>query len=124
MGDTSKLEIECEQCGADALVVREPIYDGFSRIGESLRCSNCGYEYACEDDLPFKTVEKEIKIFDDADRSEKVSVFREDEKHAVCRYCRHYVVNPFTQWCGMHKKEVEATDACDCFERQLESEEV
>ncbi len=115
MDDKSKLEIQCRQCGADAFVVREPIYDGFSKAGELLRCSNCGYEYDSEESLPFKTYEK-TKIFDESDRSERVEVFREDEKNVVCRYCRHYVVNPFTQWCGVHKKEVEATDTCDSFE--------
>jgi hypothetical protein len=108
------LEINCTACNADTLLKREPVYEGFSKTGEELSCTSCGHVYACEADVPFK-VERKIEIFTDADRPDIVSVFSEDEKQRVCRYCKHYVVNPFAQRCDLHRKFVEATDDCADF---------
>ena len=98
---------------------REPVYDGFQKTGEQLFCSACGAEFSSEDDVPFVSISKPA-IFTDADRSQDVEVFGESEKHCYCHYCANYVVNPFMQWCSLHKKEIEATDTCDRFERREE----
>lgn len=34
----------------------------------------------------------------------------------ICRHCVHYVVNPFTQKCMLHHRDVSATDTCPDFE--------
>jgi len=111
----SAVEIICSKCGAETLLRREPIYDGFKKIGEKLICSACGYEYASEEDVPFKTATAQPHIFTESDRPVEVKVFEEGENRKLCRYCAHYVVNPFTQYCSLHKKEVQATDTCDNF---------
>ncbi len=109
------MEIRCSACGAEALLVRRPKYDGFKKVGETLTCSACGHEYAREEDVPFQGLRRP-KVFSDADRSAKVEVFEAHEADRICRYCAHYLINPFTQWCSLHMKEVEATDSCDQFE--------
>ena len=109
------MEIVCRACGKDTLIRRDPVYDGFRKTGERLLCASCGHVYAGEADVPFR-IEKRPSIFSDADKSRKVEVFRENEKGHTCRYCKHYLVNPFTQRCGVHFKEVQATDSCDDFE--------
>ena len=109
------VEIICSHCGADTLLNREAVYDGFVRTGEKLTCSACGFEYASEEDVPFKTGTAEPQIFTDADRSASVEVFDEDENARLCRYCANYIVNPFTQYCSLHRKEVQATDSCGQF---------
>ena len=111
------VEIICSACGADTLLIRTPKYDGFTKVGETLACTSCGHEYATEENVPFKG-RKVLQVFSDADRSAKVEVFHEDEKDRLCRYCMNYIVNPFTQWCSLHKKEVEATDTCPRFKRR------
>lgn len=112
----SAVEIICRNCGADALLHREAVYDGFTKSGEKLTCSACGHEYADEADVPFKSKKADPVIFTEADRSAKVEVFNEDEAQRLCRLCANYIVNPFTQFCAIHKKEVQATDTCDRFE--------
>ncbi|MFH0954094.1 MAG: hypothetical protein V1873_07170 [Verrucomicrobiota bacterium] len=114
MGEAKPVEIICSACGADTLLMRKPKYDGFTKVGESLLCASCGHEYAAEAEVPFKGRPKP-QVFTDADKSAKVEVFHEDEKGRICRYCLSYLVNPFTQWCSVHKKEVEATDTCPKF---------
>ena len=114
-----QVEIICSSCGDDALLIRSPIYDGFKKIGERLTCAQCGHEYANEDSVPFKQ-ERHAQVFVDSDAPRKVVVFREDEKGRTCRYCENYVVNPFTQRCGIRMKTVEATDTCADFTRKQE----
>jgi len=111
----SAVEIICKSCGADTLLKREAVYDGFTKTREKLVCSSCGFEYASEAEVPFKARQSEPEIFTDADRSAKVEVFDESENKSLCRYCVNYVVNPFTQFCAVQKKEVQATDTCGQF---------
>jgi len=117
------VEIICRNCGADTLLNREAVYDGFTKSGEKLTCSSCGFEYAAEDDVPFKAKNAAPKIFTDADRSAKVEIFDEAENKRLCRYCANYIVNPFTQFCAIHKKEVQATDTCEQFEEASDQNE-
>jgi len=108
------VEIICAACGADTLIRREPVYDGFRKAGERLVCVSCGHVYPCEEEVPFKT-DKKPAVFGAEDRPETIRVFTDDERGGTCRLCRHYVKNPFVQRCGLHGKPVEATDFCGDF---------
>ena len=119
----SAVEIICRNCGADTLLNREAIYDGFAKTGDKLTCSSCGFEYVGENNVPYKTKKSAPVIFTEADRSAKVEVFDESENKRLCRYCANYIVNPFTQFCSTHKKEVQATDTCERFEEAAEQDE-
>ncbi|MBN2302647.1 MAG: hypothetical protein JXN60_09040 [Lentisphaerae bacterium] len=109
------LEIICSQCGADTFVRREPRYEGFSKVGENCVCVACGHVYENENDVPFKK-KQQVSVFDADDVPVKIEIFKDNERHRNCRYCKHYLVNPFTQRCGLHDKPVAATDYCDEFE--------
>ncbi len=119
----STVEIICTSCGADTLLKREAVYDGFTKTGEKLVCPACGFEYASEEEVPFKEKKSDPEIFTEADRSAKVEVFDEGENRNICRYCANYIVNPFTQFCAIHNKEVQATDTCERFEQSEENDE-
>lgn len=110
------VEIHCSACGAEAFLSREPVYEGFKKVGEALSCSACGFVFESEESVPYKEKESVPVIFTDADRSEKVEVFEAGENKRLCRYCVEYVVNPFMQFCSHHKKEVQATDSCEQFD--------
>ena len=109
------VEMNCPGCGDEALLRREPVYEGFTKTGETLTCSSCGHVFASEGEVPFLDGPKRPAVFSAADRSRKVEIFESDEKGRNCRYCAHYVVNPFIQRCGLHHKEVAATDLCADF---------
>ncbi|MBP7829432.1 MAG: hypothetical protein KA248_05905 [Kiritimatiellae bacterium] len=119
MPESKGIEIVCAACGAEALLRREPRYEGFRKTGEILTCAACGHEYASEEEVPFKEKGRP-HVFSEADRSAPVHVFREGEAERLCRHCVHYVINPFMQWCGLHRREVEATDTCARFQRKPE----
>jgi hypothetical protein len=123
MGTTEKrLQIVCGACGADTFLKREPVYEGFRKTGERLRCADCGHEYADPAAVPYKGVSGP-RVFTDADRSKVVQIFRGDERGRNCRHCRHYVVSPFVQRCGLHNIEVQATDLCDRFAAKANDDE-
>lgn len=112
---TSKaFQIHCSACGEDSWLKKDPIYDGFRKTGERLLCAACGHVYASEAEVPYKGASRP-RVFSDKDRSKTVDVFAATEKGRNCRHCEHFVVNPFTQRCGLHFRVVEATDVCDDF---------
>jgi len=114
---TMGVEIVCTACGRESLLKREPNYEGFKKVGETLSCSSCGHVYGAEAEVPFK--EKHApKIFDSSDAPRVVNVFKEDEAERLCRHCRDFVVNPFLQRCGKHGRLVEATDTCRDFTKR------
>lgn len=115
------IEINCPACGREALLMRTPQYEGFTRVGETLSCALCGHVFSDEAEIPFKH-RREVKVFNADDAPKKVKVFAAHEADRLCRHCVHYVVNPFMQWCGLHRKEVEATDTCRRFERKAVEE--
>ena len=108
----------CPGCGRDALSLVKPRYDGFKRVGEDRVCASCGFAYPPDTGAP-KPPPKP-RVFTDEDRPAPIHAFAQGEADALCRRCAHYVVNPFRQWCGLHRREVEATDTCDQFERMPE----
>jgi hypothetical protein len=116
------VEIVCSACGADTLLKREPQYEGFRKVGERLLCTSCGHEYPSEAEVPFRQKRK-LDVFTADDAPKVVRVFANDEKGRNCRYCRHYVVNPFTQRCGLHDRVVQATGYCEDFDPQLPRQE-
>ena len=115
-------EIVCSACGQEVLVRCEPVYDGFKKTGEVFVCVSCGHRYENESELPVKKTDA-AAIFTDADRSKTVDVFAGDEKGRNCRHCVCYVVNPFVQRCSLHDLTVEATDCCNDFAREGESDD-
>jgi predicted RNA-binding Zn-ribbon protein involved in translation (DUF1610 family) len=111
----TSIEIICTHCGEDALLRREPVYEGLRKTGEELSCSACGFIFASEAEVPFKKKPVTPPIFTDADRFVTVLIFKKNENACLCRYCANYVVNPFVQFCARHKKEVQAADSCPQF---------
>ena len=107
-------EAFCPTCGKETLAIKEVVFDGFTRVGEQLKCSVCGHVFAAPDE-PQAPAKKTPTIFTEDDWSPALKIFGEGENTTLCRYCTHYTVNPFRQWCGLHHREVEATDTCDQF---------
>lgn len=116
------VEIVCKACGEETLLRREPVYDGFKKVGEKLFCTSCGHEYSDETSINFQEHRKP-KVFDEDDTPRKLDIFNDDDKEKNCRHCAHYVVNPFTQRCGLHEKVVEATDLCFDFVKKEEKKD-
>lgn len=114
------MEIQCASCGQRALVRAEPVYDGFKKVGEAFVCTACGRRYASAAETPFARGPERPRVFTESDRPRALSVFSDDERQKSCGWCAHFVVNPFSQRCGLTNKETQATDLCVRFEKRAE----
>ncbi len=113
------IEIQCAACGKLTLARAEPLYDGFKKTGEAFICTGCGARYASAAETPFASAAPaRPHIFSDADKPRPLSIFSDDERQRSCGWCRHFVVNPFSQRCGLSNKATEATDLCARFEKK------
>ncbi|MCL1921696.1 MAG: hypothetical protein FWG50_11605 [Kiritimatiellaeota bacterium] len=113
-----RLEIRCSGCGEVTLVRTEAVYEGFTRIGEAYICTSCGKRYASAEETPFAAADKKPQVFTEADREVALTVFDADERQHCCGWCKHMVLNPFGQRCGVSNRFTEATDICEHFEKQ------
>jgi hypothetical protein len=114
------MEINCTFCHATALVRPEPLYDGFKKTGEAFVCTACGARYASAAETPFVKGPARPRVFTDDDRARAPSIFSDDERQRCCGWCAHFVVNPFSQRCGLTNRETQATDLCVRFEKKAE----
>lgn len=103
-------EIECTACGQTAWARIEPVYEGFQRVGEEVVCTACGHRYA--DAAPFAATAGRPQVFTAADKPCPLNIFADDERRTSCGWCAHFVVNPFSQRCGITNRETQATDLC------------
>ena len=94
--------ILCPACGEESAVKWIKKYDGFVEIGGVKTCAFCGHEFG--EDEP------------ECLREEAPAWTKDKNLRKICRHCRHYVLNPFAQKCGLTQKEVEATDSCGRFQ--------
>lgn len=104
----------CPGCRTESWVRREPQYEGFRKTGERLSCAACGHRFESEAEIPYAG-RQAPRVFRDEDKPRPLQVFQDSERGHTCRHCGHYVVNPFVQRCGLHFREVQATDTCDDF---------
>ena len=112
----------CAHCQQEAWIQEETIYDGFTPRRTVLVCALCGA--ACPPEITAKTEADSplVNLFGTLEKAPEI--FSENEAKNLYRYCGSYVVNPFTQFCSHHKKEVEATDSCPAFTPRRNSENV
>jgi ribosomal protein S27E len=116
------MEIQCSGCGEIALVRVEPVYEGFKKTGEVFVCTSCGKRYGTAEDTPFVDAPKKPQVFTDADKETAPSVFDDSERQRCCAWCKHMVLNPFGQRCGVTNRFTEATDLCGHFEKKKDEE--
>ena len=117
----STMEIRCRACGRVTLARPEPVYEEFRKVAETFVCTACGHRYPSRNETPFLHADTRPAVFSEADKPAVVRVFRSDEHRRSCAWCRHFIVNPFYQRCGLTNREVEATDVCVRFSAKPES---
>ncbi len=110
------MEIKCRKCGTVAIARPEPVYEGFKKTATSYICTECGEVYPTEAETPFVSKPDRPALFSEEDKPEVISIFDDDERRRCCSWCRHFVVNPFSQRCGLTNRETDATDICPHFE--------
>ena len=116
------MEIRCAACRHLTLARAEPVYEDFKKVAETFVCSACGHRYPSREATPFVDADGRPRVFSDADKPAAVKIFKSDERRRSCAWCRHFIVNPFSQRCGLNNREVEATDVCARFSAKPDSQ--
>lgn len=114
----NNLEIHCAVCGRTTLARKEAVYEGFKKTGELFICTGCGTRFDSAAETPFVQQEIRPSVFSADDKPLPPAIFSDDERQRSCGWCRQFVVNPFSQRCGLTNKETQATDLCAQFERK------
>jgi len=117
------MEAKCPQCEKPTLFTSEAVYEGFSKVGEVMKCTECGHEMADTDIEAASSLAPKPEVFGEEDQPESMRLVGQGDPLKTCRHCQHYVENPFTQRCSLHRKEVQATDSCERFEVRKEEDE-
>lgn len=114
------LEINCTACGKTAFVRAEPVFHGFTKVGEAYICLACGHRYASAAETPFveSTGENGGGLFHATPKKDLADLLGIDGRHHSCRWCAHWILHPFEQRCGLTNKKTESTDECDRFEEK------
>ena len=109
------MEIRCTACRHLTLARAEPVYEDFKKVAEAFVCTACGHRYESRASTPFVDAEGRPRVFSEADKPAAVKVFKSDERRRSCAWCRYFIVNPFSQRCGLNNRTVDATDVCARF---------
>ncbi len=110
----------CKTCGEVTLWIARPVFDGFRKTADRVLCSDCGEEQQAPvmpvapaaAPPPKRTLPS---LFDESDRPVEFRLADEGDSRHMCRHCKHYLVNAFTQRCALTLTEVKATDSCPQF---------
>ena len=98
----------CEGCGQESAIRTEKIFGpALNIVGERYVCGFCGCEVQPQNVK--KPHYSAPKVLDGGI----------DER--LCRNCENYFINPFTQRCALHRKEVMPLDTCEDFNKKEKS---
>ena len=110
----------CKTCGEVTLWIAKPVFDGFSKTGDRIVCSDCGTEQQAPSASVSVAAASPPKralpsLFDESDRPAETRLADDGDSRHMCRHCKNYLVNAFTQRCALTLTEVKATDSCPQF---------
>ena len=120
------MQFTCPHCGQDSVVTLETEMDGWTKVGESLRCAMCRarlldvVEERSHDDVPVKDETGKTDLLDFLGTNERVrdELIDDDGLRRFCKNCTHLLEHPFKVFCLLHKKTVNPMDDCSEFDRK------
>jgi len=102
--------------------------NGWTKVGEVLKCAACSAVVANAEESSAKTPEKasseameRLRGFLGADTLEKPKVNLSDSDKRFCKDCVHLVRHPFVLRCDLDNHTVDSMDDCPKFERAPDS---
>lgn len=115
--------IKCPHCGADSFLKKESVMDGWTKVGEVLKCVSCSAVIAdCAAEEPAgqkqSAASDRLKQFLGVDGVETVKVSLTKDDRQFCKDCKHIVAHPFQLRCMLTGNEVNPMDDCPEFKRK------
>ncbi len=115
--------IKCPHCGADSFLKKESVMDGWTKVGEVLKCvscsavvANCSEEKAAEEKQT--AASDRLKQFLGVDEVETIKVSLSEDDKRFCKDCENVVSHPFQLRCALTGNGVNPMDDCLEFKRK------
>lgn len=112
---------DCPHCGQNTFLKKESVMDGWTKVGEVLKCASCSalIEEIKPEDAPPKD-RKEVSKSALLDllgetEAEKTNLEFLNEDTRFCRDCAHAVANAFRLYCSKWDKDVNPMNDCPSY---------
>lgn len=116
---------DCPHCGNNSFLKKESVMDGWTKIGEVLKCASCGAlveeikeEAAGPAASSAAPKSNALAALLGGDDTEKIANPFEQIERRFCRDCKHRVMNAFRIYCSLHDKDVGPMDDCPQYEKR------
>lgn len=114
--------IKCPHCGADSFLKKESVMDGWTKVGEVLKCVSCSA--VIRDCSKQETESKKPDLTDrfrqflGSDGEESVKVDLSEKDCRFCKDCANMVPHPFQLRCALTGQSVNPMDDCAHFKKK------
>lgn len=115
---------DCPHCGNSSFLKKESVMDGWTKVGEVLKCASCGVlveeirEASAATAEPAAAKTNALAALLGGDDTEKIANPFEQTERRFCRDCKHRVMNAFRIYCSLHDKDVGPMDDCPQYEKR------
>ena len=103
--------IRCPHCGADSFLKKESVMEGWTKVGEVLKCASCSAVIA-DAAAPEPETEKasraaeRLKRFLGAEETESIHLSLDEADRRFCKDCVNLIRHPFVLRCALDGRAV------------------
>ena len=118
-------QFDCPHCGKDSFLKKETLLDGWTRVGEVLKCAACGSvierlnesKPAAEGQgaRPAGLDALSALLGGDMETTSRVPEGFMEQERRFCRDCAYRIATAFRMRCARHDKDVNPMDDCPDF---------
>ncbi len=113
--------IQCPHCGADSFLKKESVMDGWTKVGEVLKCASCSAVIARVQESESGTKKasdaaERLKRFLGAEKEETLHLSLDQADKRFCKDCVNLIQHPFVLRCSLDGRAVNPMDDCDRFQ--------
>lgn len=120
---------DCPHCKKNSFLKKESVLDGWTKVGEVLKCAACGIVAeeiapAEKQDAPAEKKVNALAALLGGDEPAPAVNILDDAERRFCRDCKHRVMNAFRIYCTKHERDVNPMDDCpDFLSREIKEKE-
>lgn len=119
-------QFDCPHCGKASFLKKESVMDGWTKLGEVLKCASCSAKIADlqpEEPLSKPQAQKaqvsKLASLLGAEPEAKPRIEAKPGERRFCRDCAQLVSHPFLTRCSLHNKDVNPMGDCPDFKPKV-----
>lgn len=108
---------DCPHCKKSSFLKKESVLEGWTKIGEVLKCASCNVvvekiQPGAKTEVPEEKKVNALAALLGVEESAPADNFLADAERRFCRDCKHRVMNAFRIYCTKHERDVNPMDDC------------